>query len=191
MESNPIGRVLFTEEQIAARVKEVGEQITRDYRDAGVSVNSEEDLILVNVLKGAFVFLADLVRHLDLPVVVDFLAISSYGSGERATGVRIVKDLAESIYRRHVLIVEDIVDTGLTLSYVLRNLRAREPKSIKVCTFLDRKARRIVPLDVDYMCFEVGEEFVVGYGLDHLQKWRNLPYVCLLGEGDLRRQDAG
>ncbi len=186
-EHYPLGKTLFTEDQIASRVKEVGEEINRDYRNMGLSEGEEQELVLVNVLKGAFIFLADLIRHLDLPLIVDFLAISSYGSGEEATGVRIVKDLSESIYKRHVLIVEDIVDTGLTLSYVLRNLRARGPRSIRVCTFLDRKVRRIVPLEVDYMCFEVGEEFVVGYGLDHLQKWRNLPFVCLLGEGDTRR----
>lgn len=184
MEDDTLGPVLFTEEQIAARVREVGEEITRDYRARD---DPWREVVLVSVLKGGFIFLADLVRRLDLPVVVDFLAISSYGNRNAATGVRITKDLSESIHEKDVLVVEDIVDTGLTLSYILRNLEARGPQSIKVCAFLDRVVKRIVPLEVHYRCFEVGEEFVVGYGLDYRQKWRNLPRVCILRGGDTLR----
>lgn len=176
--SVPLERVVFTEEEIAERVRQVGEEIDRDYR---LESGPDAEVVLVAVLKGAFVFLADLVRCLDLLVEVDFLAISGYGMSHGTfSGVRIVKDLSMSIQGRDVLVVEDIVDTGLTLNYILRNLKARGPKSVRTCTFLDRAVRRIVPLRVDYRCFEVGEEFVVGYGLDYMQKWRNLPFVCTL-----------
>ncbi|MBC7247765.1 MAG: hypoxanthine phosphoribosyltransferase [Actinobacteria bacterium] len=179
----PLDRVLFSEEEIASRVRELGERITRDYRSLR---GPGAELVLVNVLKGGFVFLADLVRCLDLDVVVDFLAITSYGGREGSVGgVRFVKDLSESIYRRDVLVVEDIVDTGLTLGFILRNLASRQPASLRVCTFLDRSSSRIVPLEVDYRCFEVGGEFVVGYGLDYGQKWRNLKYVCTLRAAEL------
>ncbi len=177
MEGVTLGPVLFTAEAIAARVRAVAEQINRDYlsrEDPG------KDVVLVSVLKGGFIFLADLVRCLEIPVVVDFLAISGYGDRGTSEGVRILKDLSEGIGGKDVLVVEDIVDTGLTLSYILRNLEARGPDSLRVCTFLDRAVKRIVPVEVRYRCFEVGEDFVVGYGLDYNQKWRNLPQVHLL-----------
>lgn len=177
MEGISLGPVLFSAEAISARVREVGAEIDRDYRSRR---EPGGDVILVSVLKGSFVFLADLIRCLRIPVLVDFLAISGYGDRDTSAGVRILKDLSEGIHDRDVLVVEDIVDTGLTLSYILRNLEARGPKSVRVCTFLDRSVKRIVPVEIDYRCFEVGEEFVVGYGLDYGQKWRNLPHVCVL-----------
>ncbi len=184
----PLERIVFSGEEIASRVQELGAEITRDYLD---EYGPEAEAVLVNVLKGGFVFLADLVRCLEFSVVIDFLAITSYaGDGASTGGVRIMKDLTESIYRRDVLVVEDIVDTGLTLSYILRNLSSRKPRSLKVCTFLDRLSSRIVPLQVDYRCFEVGEEFVVGYGLDYGQKWRNLGYVCTLRLEEHPRSDC-
>ncbi len=177
MEGITLGPVLFSAEAISARVREVSAESDRDY---GPRIDSGREVFLVSVLKGSFIFLADLIRCLRLPVVIDFLAISGYGERGTSAGVRILKDLSEGIRGRDVLVVEDIVDTGLTLSYILRNLEARGPESIRVCTFLDRAAKRIVPVEVHYRCFEVGEEFVVGYGLDYGQKWRNLPYVCVL-----------
>ncbi len=172
------GRVLFGEEEIARRVQELGGEITACYRDRGV-----EEVTVVSVLKGGFVFLADLVRHLDLDLRLDFMAISSYHhAGERPRGVRILQDLSQSIYRRHVLLVEDIIDTGLTLSYVLRNLGEREPAAIRLCALLDRAIRRIAPIELHHRGFEVGEEFLVGYGLDYRQRWRNLPCIRVLEE---------
>lgn len=177
MEGVTLGPLLFSAEAISARVREVGAEIDRDYRSRR---ETGEDVILVSVLKGSFVFLADLIRCLQTPVIVDFLAISGYGDRGTSAGVRILKDLSEGIRGREVLVVEDIVDTGLTLSYILRNLEARGPESVRVCTFLDRAAKRIVPVKIHYRCFEVGEDFVVGYGLDYGQKWRNLPHVYAL-----------
>lgn len=167
-------RVVFTEEEIAHRVRELGAQISADLaRETG------GNLALIAMLKGSFVFLADLIRCIHLDLSVDFMAISSYGqTSALSSGVRIVKDLSDSIYGRDVLLVEDIVDTGLTLSFILRNLRERGPRQLKVCTLLDRKVSRITPVNVDYSGFEVGEEYLVGYGLDHLQNWRNLRYIC-------------
>lgn len=178
MEPDFAARVVFSEEDIARRVRELGEEITADFRrEAG----ARAELAVVSILKGGFIFLADLVRRIDLDLTVDFMAISSYlESGTSTGGVRIVKDLSESVYGRDVLVVEDIIDTGLTLSYILRNLAAREPRGLKVCTLLDRAISRIVPLQIDYRGFEIGDEFYVGYGLDHLQKWRNLRFICTL-----------
>jgi len=173
-------RTVFTEEEIARRVWELGACITAD-----LGGESGGTVTLVGMLKGSFIFLADLIRAIDLDLRVDFMAISSYQqAGASSSGVRIVKDLSESVYGRDVLIVEDIIDTGLTLSYILRNLRERGPRQIRVCTLLDRKARRIAPLHIDYSGFEVGEEYLVGYGLDHLQRWRNLRYICSIS-GDV------
>ena len=167
-------RVVFTTEEISSRVRELGAQITADLdQDPGST------LAIIGMLKGGFVFLADLVRVIELDLTIDFMAISSYReSTPSSSGVRIVKDLSESIFERDVLIVEDIIDTGLTLSYILRNLRERAPRTLKVCTLLNRTVRRIAPLHIDYSGFEVGEEYLVGYGLDHLQKWRNLRFIC-------------
>lgn len=170
-------RVLFSEEEITLRVRDMAAAIHADFR------NEPGPLAVVSILKGGFVFLADLIRAVGLDITVDFMAISSYReSRPRSSGVRIVKDLSESIFDRNVLVVEDIIDTGLTLSYILRNLKERSPRRLKVCTLLNRAGSRIAPLPIDYCGFEVGDEFLVGYGLDYLQKWRNLRFICTLTE---------
>ncbi len=168
-----IGEILLDAETIRRRVKELGEQISRDY--AG------KDLLLVGLLKGAVVFLADLAREVDLPVEIDFMAISSYGTRAESSGiVRILKDLDESIEGRHVLVVEDIIDSGLTLEYILSLLRARNPASLKVCALLRKQKPGARPVQADYVGFEIPDKFVVGYGLDYAQAYRNLPYVAVL-----------
>ena len=172
-----IGRTLVEADELADRVRQLGEEISADY--AG------RDLFLVGVLKGAVFFLADLMRSLDTPCEVDFMAVASYGSSTHSSGVvRILKDLDASIEGREVLIVEDIVDSGLTLSYLLRTLRARNPASLEVCALLTKPERRKVDLPIRYVGFEIPNNFVVGYGLDHAERFRNLPYVALLaGDG--------
>ena len=170
-----VAQVLLTEEQIRARVAELGAQISQDY--AG------KDLMLVCILKGANVFLADLCRQITLPLSYDFVAVSSYGADTKSSGVvRILKDLDESVESKHVLVVEDIVDTGLTLrlSYLLENLRSRRAASVKICTLLDKPSRRRVEVPVDYCGFTVEDRFVVGYGLDYAGLYRNLPYIGVL-----------
>ena len=170
-----VAEVLITSEQIQERVRELGARITQDY--AG------EKLLLVGVLRGAVVVMGDLMRRIDLPCEIDFMDISSYGSGSSSSGVvRILKDLEEDITDRHVLIVEDIIDTGLTLSYLRRSLLARKPASLEICTLLTKPARRRVELDIKYLGFEVPDEFVVGYGLDYAGAYRNLPDICILKE---------
>jgi hypoxanthine phosphoribosyltransferase len=167
-----IERVLITEEQVKRRVKELGEEISHDYKG--------KDLVIVAVLRGAIVFLCDLIREISIPITLDFLSISSY-SGQTQTGVvRILKDLDESIENRHVILVEDIIDTGLTLNYILKTLRARRPADIRVCALLDKKARRIVDVQIDYVGFEIPDEFVVGYGMDYDQRYRSLPFIGIL-----------
>jgi hypoxanthine phosphoribosyltransferase len=173
MSAEEVGEVLFSAERITARVRELGEAISRDY--AG------RDLILAGVLRGAAFFLIDLARAISIPVAVDFIAISSYGPRSKSSGVvRIVKDLEEEIAGRDVLVIEDIVDTGLTLGYLLRILRERGPASLKVCTFLDRNVRRIVDPPIAYRGFVVPDKFVVGYGLDYHQRYRNLSFIAAL-----------
>jgi hypoxanthine phosphoribosyltransferase len=168
-----VQRVLLTPEQIQTRVTELGAQISADY--------AERDLALVCVLRGAVLFLGDLLRVLPDTATVDFMAIASYGNDTRSTGVvRILKDLDDSIESRHVLVVEDIVDTGLTLNYLLENLRHRNAASVRVCSLLDKPARRRVPVRIDYTGFEVPDAFVVGYGLDYAQKYRGLPFIGIL-----------
>ena len=165
-----VARVLFTAKDIRHRVRQLGGEISRDY--AGRSP------ILISILKGGAVFLADLVRAIDLPLRVDFMSISPYGGeGQRTGVVRIVKDLDEDIGGQDVLICEDIIDTGLTLTYLMFTLRRRGPRSVELCTLLDKSARRIVPLDIRYVGFDCPDRFVVGYGLDHQEKYRNLPYI--------------
>ncbi len=165
-----IGRVLFDEPTLTRRVHELGARITQDY--AG------RELLVVGILNGSFVFMADLVRAIDLPLRVDFMAVSSYGDGTRSSGVvRIIKDLNRDIADRHVLLVEDIVDTGLTLSYLLDNLATRKPLSLKVCTLLDKVTARERPVPVDYVGFTCPDAFVIGYGLDHAGRFRNLPFI--------------
>ncbi len=168
-----IARVLISEEQIQQRVWELAQQIEADY--AG------KDLLMIGLLRGAVTFMVDLTRALQRPVAIDFMAVSSYGASTESSGiVRILKDLDESIEGRHVLIVEDIVDTGLTLKYILELLRRRGPASLRVCTLLNKKERRLVELPLDYVGFDVPNEFVVGYGLDFNQVYRNLPFVGVL-----------
>ena len=168
-----IEKVLFSEEEIQKKVEDLGRHITRDYE--------RKNLFIVNVLKGSVVFLSDLIRSITLPLSIDFMAISSYGPSTQSSGVvRLVKDLEENINDKNVLVVEDIIDTGLTLNYLLKNLKARGPRSIEVCTLLDKSVRRIVDIPLAYKGFDVPDVFVVGYGLDYNQKYRNLPFVGIL-----------
>ena len=170
-----VAEVLITGEQIEEKVCALGERITQDY--------SGEKLLLVGVLRGAVVVMGDLMRCIDLPCEIDFMDISSYGSGTSSSGVvRILKDLEEDITDRHVLIVEDIIDTGLTLSYLRRSLLTRGPASLEICALVTKPSRRRVELDVKYLGFEVPDEFVVGYGLDYAGAYRNLPDICVLKE---------
>ncbi len=168
-----IERVLISEEEIQAKLRELGEAITSDY--AG------QDLLLVGVLKGAFMVMADLARNIRLPLEFDFMAVSSYGSATRTSGVvRILKDLDHEIQGRNVLLVEDIIDSGLTLNYLLKNLRTRKPATLEVAALLHKTEMQRVPLDIKYRGFDIPSEFVVGYGLDFGEKYRNLPYVATL-----------
>lgn len=166
-------RILLSEEEIREKVKELGEVITRDYRG--------KNLLLVTVLKGAVVFLADLMRWIDTPAEIDFMIVSSYGSGVKTSGVvKIVKDLDIPLADKDILIVEDILDSGMTLSYIKELLQGRAPQSIRIVTLLDKPSRRKVELQADYSGFTVPDEFVVGYGLDYDEKYRNLPYIGIL-----------
>jgi hypoxanthine phosphoribosyltransferase len=168
-----MGPVLVPSDDIQEKVRELGERITQDYRG--------EKLLLVGILRGAVVFLSDLMRHLQLPCEIDFMDISSYGTGTQSSGVvRILKDLEEDITGRHVLIVEDIVDTGLTLSYLRRTLLQRSPDSLEICALLTKPSRRQVDLSVKYLGFEVPDEFVIGYGIDYAGAYRNLPDIRVL-----------
>ncbi|HEX9977710.1 MAG TPA: hypoxanthine phosphoribosyltransferase [Acidimicrobiia bacterium] len=170
-----IGKVLITEEQIAARLAEMGARITDDYQG--------KDLLLVAVLKGAFMVMADLVREIRLPIDIDFMAVSSYGEATHTSGVvRILKDLDKEITGRHVLIVEDIIDSGLTLEYLRRNLEVRDPASLEIATLLLKSGLQLVPIEVKYIGFEIPPDFVIGYGLDLVGKMRNLPYVAVMEE---------
>jgi hypoxanthine phosphoribosyltransferase len=170
-----IGEVLVPTEDLERRVEELGAEISRDYEG--------RDLVMIGVLKGAVVFLGDLMRRLTVPCEIDFIAVSSYGSSTDSSGVvRILKDLEAPIEGRDVLIVEDIIDSGLTLQYLLRNLRARNPGSLEVCALLTKPDRRRVELPIRYVGFEIPDRFVIGYGLDYAQRYRNLSYVAVLNE---------
>lgn len=170
-----IKRILVEEDEIKRRVAELGAQITEDYRD--------KDLVLVGILKGAVIFLSDLVRNIKIPVGMDFMAVSSYGKSSTSTGeVRIIKDLDSSVENKDIIIVEDIIDTGYTLAYLTDNIRKRGAKSVRVCTLLDKQERRKVNVQVDYLGFEIPDEFVIGYGLDYAEMGRNLPFVAALKE---------
>ena len=172
-----IGEVLITAEEIDAKLTEMGAAITRDYRG--------KDLLLIGILKGAFVVMADLSRHIDLPVEFDFMAVASYGSATKSSGVvRILKDLDQEIAGRHVLIVEDIVDTGLTLQYLLKNLEVRKPESLALAALLIKDGIDRPPLEVKYEGFHIPPKFVVGYGLDYDGKYRNLPYVAVMDDSE-------
>jgi hypoxanthine phosphoribosyltransferase len=172
-----IGEILVQPDELAHRVRELGAEISRDY--AG------RDLLLIGVLKGAVFFLADLMRHIDVPCEVDFMAVSSYGSSTDTSGVvRILKDLDAPLEGRHVLIVEDIVDSGLTLQYLMRTLQTRGPESLEVCALLTKPERRLVEMPARYVGFEIPDKFAIGYGLDYAERYRNLPYVATLQLGD-------
>ncbi len=168
-----VAEVLISEEQIQQKIAEIGARICTDF--AG------EQILIVAVLKGALLFLADLIRHIDLPLAIDFLAVSSYGAGTESSGVvRILKDLDETIEHQNVIIVEDIVDSGRTLDYLLRMLRQRNPATLHVCTLLDKRERREIDVPIDYVGFEVPDAFVVGYGLDYAEHYRQLPFIGVL-----------
>lgn len=170
-----VKEILCSEEDILKRITELAEEITGDYR--------EKDLVVVGILKGAVVFMADLIKHINLPIAIDFMAVSSYGKSSISTGeVRIIKDLDFSVEGKDILIVEDIIDTGHTLNYLTDNLRKRGANSVEIVTLLDKPERRIVDVEVKYSGFKIPDEFVVGYGLDFAEKYRNLPYVGALKE---------
>lgn len=176
-----LSSILIDEKQIRARVLELGSEISKDY--------DGKRPVVVGILKGSLIFMADLIRTLTIPLSIDFVAISSYGRSTDSSGVvKIIKDLDESIEGRHVLVVEDIVDTGLTLRYLLDNLQSRGPASVKVCTFLDKPSRRKVDIVPDYNGFEIPDAFVVGYGLDYAENYRNMPYIGVLSRSVYERQ---
>lgn len=170
---NDVEKVLISTEELQKRIAELGREISSEY--AG------KEILMIGVLRGAVVFMADLARAIDVHVSMDFMAVSSYGAGTTSSGVvRILKDLDESIEGRHVLVVEDIVDSGLTLNYLLDNLKSRKPASIKLCTLLNKPERRKVEVKIDYNGFDVPDYFVIGYGLDYAERYRNLPYIGIL-----------
>lgn len=172
-----IGEVLIDEETLRARVDELARAISEDYRG--------RDVLVIGVLKGAVFFIADLMRRLTVPCELDFMDLSSYGSSTHSSGVvRILKDLDMPIAGRHVLVVEDIIDSGLTLTYLLKNLAARGPASLEICTLLTKPGSGRLPLRSRYVGFELGDVFVIGYGLDHAERFRNLPYIAVLEEGE-------
>ena len=168
--SEILGPVLFPETEIKKRVFELGNEITKDYK--------EKNPLIISILRGGVIFLTDLIRSIDLSLSIDFISIATYGLNKTSTGVvRITKDLEESIEGKDVIIVEDIIDTGLTISYLLRNLKARYPRSLEICTLLNRDVRRITDIKIKYTGFEIGEKYIVGYGLDYKQKFRNLKSI--------------
>jgi hypoxanthine phosphoribosyltransferase len=170
---NDVEKSLISAEQLAERIREIGDQITVDY--AG------KEILMIGVLRGAVIFMADLARAIKVPVALDFMAVSSYGAGTSSSGtVRILKDLDEDVQGKHVLVVEDIIDSGLTLNYLLDNLKSRNPASIKMCTLLNKPERRKVNVHIDYNGFSIPDYFVVGYGLDYAEKYRNLPFIGVL-----------
>lgn len=171
MNTSGIGKIIFTEEQIQRRVAEVGRQIAWDYQGS--------ELVVVSVLKGSLYFMADLTRSIDLPLEVDFLSIGvSTESNHKAGAVRFTKDLDVKIEGRDVLLAEDVIGTGLTLGYICQHLEASKPASLKICTLLDNPAGRLLPINIDYRCFEMPDTFLIGYGLDYREKYRNLPYIA-------------
>ena len=165
-----VKKVLISEEQVISKVKELGARITEDYKG--------KPLLCVCILKGSLLFTADLIREINLPLEIDFMAVSSYGNSTESSGVvRILKDLDQSAEGKNIIIIEDIIDSGLTLQYLLNNLKSRKAESVKVCTFLDKKEKRKVDIVPDYVGYEIPDEFVVGYGLDYSEKYRNLKYI--------------
>ncbi|MBQ0005241.1 MAG: hypoxanthine phosphoribosyltransferase [Clostridiales bacterium] len=179
-EHTQIGSVLITEEQIRQRAKEIGEQITKDFEG--------EKVIIIGTLKGSVPWMAELIKHIDLDCVLDFMIASSYGSSTVSSGVvKFSLEPKENLYNQNVIIVEDIIDTGNTLSYILKKFEERGPKCIKICTMLNKESRRVADIHGDYVGFEVEDLFVIGYGLDFDQKFRNLPYVSYLNEEDIEK----
>ncbi|MBC7087378.1 MAG: hypoxanthine phosphoribosyltransferase [Tissierellales bacterium] len=175
MDDQAIKEILITEEEIKKRVKELGDEISKDY------IGKEP--VVLGILKGAVVFLSDLIREIKIPINIDFMAVSSYGKSSVSTGeVRIIKDLDYSVEDKDIIIVEDIIDTGLTLGYLKELLVKRGAKSVKICTLLDKPERRKIEIDVDYMGFKIPDEFIIGYGLDYNEKYRNYPFVASLKE---------
>lgn len=178
-----ISEVLFTEDAIAARVRELGKAITEDYREAALEPTSAGDpaLLVVSVLRGASLYMSDLVRAIDLPLEMDYMAVSSYGTGSKSSGVvRIIKDITSNVEGRHILVAEDILDSGLTLKYLLRVFESRKPASIQVATLLRKKNPQQADIDCKYIGFECPDKFIVGYGLDYAERYRNLPYIGIL-----------
>lgn len=172
-----VSRILFSEQELQDRVAELGAAITRDYAE----VAAEKPIVLISVLRGAAIFMADLARQIHLPLEMDYMAVSSYGSGVKSSGVvNILKDLSSSITGRHVVIAEDILDSGLTLQYLLRNLESRHPASVEVCTLLRKNTPNQADITCRYTGFECPDEFIVGYGLDYAERYRNLPYIGVL-----------
>lgn len=172
---NDIERVLLTEEDLKNKIAQLGEQISKDYQG--------EELLLLGILKGSVIFMSDLARSISIPVSMDFMAVSSYGDGTESSGVvRILKDLDQEIKGKNILIVEDIIDSGLTLDYLMGYFKARGPKSVEICTIMDKSDRRTVEVPIKYLGFDVPNEFLVGYGLDYAEKYRNLPFVGILKE---------
>lgn len=170
---NDVESILLSEEKLAKRIAEIGAEITADY--AG------KEILMIGVLRGAVIFMSDLARSIKVPVAIDFMAVSSYGAGTTSSGVvRILKDLDENVEGKHILVIEDIIDSGLTLNYLLDNLKSRKPASIKLCTLLNKPERRKVDVKIDYNGFNVPDYFVVGYGLDYAEKYRNLPFIGIL-----------
>jgi len=175
LDDQAIKEILITEEEIKKRVKELGDEISKDY------IGKEP--VVLGILKGAVVFLSDLIREIKIPINIDFMAVSSYGKSSVSTGeVRIIKDLDYSVEDKDIIIVEDIIDTGLTLGYLKELLVKRGAKSVKICTLLDKPERRKIDIDVDYMGFKIPDEFIIGYGLDYNEKYRNYPFVASLKE---------
>ena len=178
--SDILGKILFPSSELKKRISELGNQITVDYKG--------KEILLVSILRGGIIFLSDLIKEIDLPLSIDFMSISTYGINDDASGVvRITKDLEDSIEGKDVIIVEDIIDTGLTISYLLRNLKSRYPNSISICTLLNRDVRRIADIDIKYVGFSIGEKYIVGYGLDYKQKFRNLESIYELNIDTVKR----
>lgn len=174
MYSNDIGEILITEEQLQERIKELGAQITKDYKD-------KEDFLVVGILKGSVVFLSDLIRNIDIHTKIDFMTVSSYGMGSTTSGtITVKKDLDTDIEGKDILIAEDIIDSGITLCNLVKLLKERNPKSIKICTLLNKPERREADIHVDYVGFDIPNEFIVGYGLDYAENYRNIPYIGVL-----------
>jgi hypoxanthine phosphoribosyltransferase len=173
-------RVMISREEIANRVREIGEQINRDYVG--------EKLVLIGVLKGSCLFLSDLARQISLDTTFDFISVSSYGSGKQSSGeVKLTKDVDSSLQGKNVIIVEDILDTGLTLTYLTKLMEASQPKSLRIAALLDKPSRRLKPIQPDYYGFKIPDEFVVGYGMDYAERYRNLPDICILENADAER----